>query len=171
MLFFNYMNNLYELYAARRGEKLPRRCPFPWKASSLLGKMLREWGMTEQIRLQPLWEHWEMVMGPELAGLAWPLGHKGEVLFVGGEDAMAVQELHFQEGEILERVNAFLDAPQFRQVHLSLLLGRRPLNMAAPAPAPKKCTRQSTPRPSGKYLAGMDPQSPVARAYARFARR
>ena len=164
------MNNLYELYAKRRGEKLPRRCPFPWKAGALLQKMLREMGMVERLNLQPLWEHWEMVMGPELTGLVWPLGHKGDVLLVGGEDAMAVQELQFQEGEILERVHAFVDQPLFRQVRVSLLLGRRPLNMPAPA-AQAERHRASVPRPSGKYLAGMDPASPVARAYARFAGR
>ena len=86
-------------------------------------------------RLALLWQNWGMAMGPELAPLAWPLGeHKG-VLLVGGEDAMIMQELAMMRDEILERANAFMDERFFTDVHVSLSLGKRPLDSLAPLPS------------------------------------
>jgi hypothetical protein len=49
---------------------------------------------------------------------------------VGAEDAMLAQELQFQSGEILERVNAFMESPYFRKVRVSLQLGQDALRPA-----------------------------------------
>ncbi|MGN0009325.1 MAG: DUF721 domain-containing protein [Desulfovibrionaceae bacterium] len=164
------MKNLYELYASLNGTPLPRRCKHPWAARILLENVLRGMGMRDQSALRPLWEHWDMAMGP-LAGMAWPLGHRERTLLIGGEDAMMLQELHFLKAEILERANGFLGRKYFLDAHVSLLLGRRPLNVPPAPPAPQRRHRQELPPPSGKYLAQMDPASPVTRAYARFVRR
>jgi hypothetical protein len=71
-------------------------------------------------RLLQLWKNWEMVMGSELAPLAAPLGARQNLLLIGAPDSMALQELHMQNGEILERVNAFMEAPFFTAVSVSL---------------------------------------------------
>ena len=97
-------------------------------------------------RLQQLWLNWGMVMGPELAPLARPMGHHRDVLLIGAEDAMLAQELHLMAGEMLERVNAVMEQPSPR--------------LRPPEPL---CA-------DGVYLEAMDPASPVARAYARFTR-
>ncbi|SDF42799.1 Protein of unknown function [Desulfovibrio legallii] len=130
----------------------------------------------QRARLQSLWEHWEAVMGPDLAPLARPLGHRRDLLLVGAEDAMLAQDLHYLSPELLERANAFMEAPVFQSVRVSLLLGKDGLDVAAAAPLPPSRTRPvgrsvPLPRPSGDRLAGMDPASPVARAYALFAGR
>jgi len=118
-------------------------------------------------RLARLWQNWSMVMGQELALLAWPLGeHKG-VLLIGGEDAMAMQDLVMLRDEILERANAFMDKAFFTDMHVSLSLGKRPLDGLAPPP-PRRRLPGNLPRLDGSALQGSDPDSPAARCYAAF---
>lgn len=132
-----------------------------------------------QTKLWQLWQHWEMVMGPELAGLALPLGHHRDVLLVAACDSMVMQELQMQSDEILERVNAFVDG-MFKSVRLSLPMDRNVLKTgpAWDAGFPDGSDHDENngsdhpgemPRPKGIYLAEMDPESSVARCYARFA--
>ena len=125
-------------------------------------------------RLQQLWLNWEMVMGPDLAPLARPMGHHHDLLLIGAEDAMLAQELHLMAEEILERVNAFMEQPFFSAIKVSLLMGKAgldktavPKHTAAQVPKPAK---PEPPKAHGLYLEAMDPTSPVARAYARFTR-
>ena len=131
-------------------------------------------------RLQQLWLNWAMVMGPDLAPLARPLGHQRDVLLIGAEDAMLAQELHLLAGEILERVNAFMEQPFFGAIKVNLLMGKAGLDKSSldNAATRKGIKANHTgqghkPEPllaHGVYLEAMDPTSPVARAYARFAR-
>lgn len=88
-------------------------------------------GGPERARLSLLWSHWDMVLGPELAPVAMPLGHHKDMLLLGAEDAMLMQELHLQSGEILERVNAFMEAPFFRSIKVSLVMGKAVLDRQA----------------------------------------
>lgn len=148
----------------------PYQKSYPQPVNTLLDQWMSAVGRPEQAQLIRLWQHWPMVMGPELAGLAWPLGHRNTVLLVGGEDAMAMQELSLQSGEILERVNAFLDEPLFNEVRVSLALGKNPLDSAMAVPAQRtRPMLERGPAPAGLYLELMDANSAVARCYARFA--
>lgn len=124
-------------------------------------------GDAARLRLVQLWRHWEMVLGPELAPLARPLGHHGESLLIGAEDAMLMQELHLQSGEILERVNAFMEGPFFSCVKVSLCFRRTELDSILPAAVPPPLPVER-PRLTGDALPGMRPDSPVARCYARY---
>lgn len=125
----------------------------------------------EKLMQVRLWQNWEMVMGPEIAPLAWPLGARNDILIVGGEDNLALQELSFMTPEILERVNAFMDAPAFAKVELRLVMGDRPLDRP-PDIQPTECVRPAPPRPGdlGGHLEDMRPDSPVARCYAAYLR-
>ena len=118
-------------------------------------------------RLARLWQHWGMVMGAELAPLAWPLGERKGVLLVGGEDAMVMQELVMMRDELLERANAFMDERFFTDVHVSLSLGKRPLDGLAPPPS-RVPGPKILPRLDGSALRGADHDSPAARCYAAF---
>jgi len=117
--------------------------------------------------LARLWQNWSMVMGPELAPLAWPLGERKGVLLIGGEDALVMQELVMMRDEILERANAFMDAIFFADVHVSLSLGKRPLDGLAPPP-PRRRAPEILPKLDGTALRGVDPDTPAARCYAAF---
>ena len=86
-------------------------------------------------------------------------------------DNLALQELSFMTPEILERVNAFMDAPVFDRVELRLVMGDRPLDQM-PDIQPSTRVRPDPPRPRqlGAHLEEMNPDSPVARCYAAYLR-
>lgn len=147
-------------------------------------------GTPERAGLQRLWDNWETALGAELAALAMPLGHhagrpsaraggkEGATLLLGAEDAMLMQELRFRGDEILARVNAFLGQPYFSAVQVSLPLGRSAPERsrqrregAAPGMQDRGNEKKGGASPSGIFLDAMDPDSPVARCYARFAQR
>ncbi len=150
----------------RKGNRTLKLLP----ASEGLKHVLEKLGGDEVGRLFQLWRNWKMVMGPELAPLAVPLGHRDATLLVGAEDNLALQELSFQTPEILERVNAFMDTPFFRRVELHLLLGRTSLDIP-PLLQPADRIRPAPSHPPG--LQGrlhLDPESPVGRCYAACLR-
>ena len=97
-------------------------------SSELVEQFLKSQPKNASLNLVELWRHWGMVLGPNLEGLAFPLGHKDNVLLIGAEDNLVLQELSFMSTEILERVNAFLEQPFFVQIQLSLLQGRATLD-------------------------------------------
>ena len=136
-----------------------------------LGSVLSALGSGEKLMQVHLWQNWDMVMGPDIAPLAWPLGARNDTLVVGGEDNLALQELSFMTPEILERVNAFMDAPVFNKVELRLVMGDRPLDRP-PEIQPSTRVRPAPPRPDelGAHLEDMRPDSPVARCYAAYLR-
>ena len=118
----------------RRAARQRRKGGGPALAGELLSALLAALGgRPERARLSLLWQNWEQVMGPELAPLALPLGHHKNMLLLGVEDAMLMQELHLMSGEILERVNAFMEKPFFSSVKVRLVLGKNVLNAAASA--------------------------------------
>lgn len=145
-----------------------RSRPAPLAFSDALQGWLSSKGREpRQDHLEQLWKNWSMVMGPDLAPLAHPLGHRDGLLLVGGEDHFILQELTYATPEILERVNAFMDEPFFQKVELHLLFGKTPLNLTratrvAPPPPP--------PRPARLGGLRLDPASPVARCYEAYVR-
>ncbi len=155
-------------YSTPKSKKDKRLFGKPEEITNVIGRYLHRMGKPEQIMLTRLWQHWDTVMGPEIAALSWPLGHKDGILFVGGEDAMSVQELTFMHDEIIERANTFMDSIFFVSIKVRLSLDKTPLDEAANIPAPQRkhvCFGQAL---SGKYLKDMDPESAVAQCYARF---
>lgn len=123
--------------------------------------------------LPALWRAWDEVVGSELAGLAWPAGHRADILLLGCADSCGMQEARMRGREYLAKVNAWLGSDYFSDVRvrlkrpdvrlgLSAAKGRKPRSAQAQGPYAQT-------RPSGKYLAVMCSDSPVARCYARFS--
>jgi len=124
----------------------------------------------DQILLVHLWQNWTVVMGHELENLVFPLGHKKTTLNVGGEDSVSLQEISMQRSEILERVNAFMEKDFFTDLKVSLLFGKTPLDIVAAHK--NECLAITKinliPLSTGKYLESMNPDSAVAKCYAKF---
>ena len=120
--------------------------------------------------LTALWENWPMILGQELSALAFPLGHKDDVLRVGAEDTMAMQELSLQSPEILERVNAFMDCEFFSRVKVELLLSQRTLSDRKSRRPTGPLASRTPPRPPGLGGLRLDAASPVAACYAAYVR-
>lgn len=108
-------------YRIPQGRDKGKRTNGMFSLGGKLGSVLSALGNGEKLMQVRLWQNWEMVMGPDIAPLAWPLGARNDILIVGGEDNLALQELSFMTPEILERVNAFMDAPVFDRVELRLV--------------------------------------------------
>ena len=136
-----------------------------------LKEYLNARGAKNQFQLARLWENWEMVMGPDLAALAFPLGQRKGILLVGAEDNLAAQDLSYMSPEILERVNAFMDGPFFNRVEVHLLFGRTPLDTTRVV-VPPSSRVPLPPRPEGLggLMQSLDPESTVGRCYLKYVR-
>lgn len=142
----------------------------PARTGSVLEKVFISLGASpEQAKLSRLWRSWDAVLGPDLAPLARPLGHHDDRLLIGAEDAVLLQELYYMGPEIVRRVNEFLQEDFFTAVKVSLMLDHQDLD--APSPVLERSAgrpKEKIPAPSGASLGLMDPESAVARCYARF---
>ena len=139
---------------------------------SSLGDGLAGWLSAHGMKMQhqllgELWKNWDIVMGPELASLARPLGHRGGILLIGGDDSCAMQELSYAVPEILERVNAFMDEEYFQKVELHLLMGRTSLQSVDITQAP---SLPPPPRPPKLGKLKFPPDSPLAACYEAYVR-
>ncbi len=151
-----------------------RFCPEAVEASDLVRAFLDRSQRGRDLTLNELWRHWNTVLGPGLADLALPVGHRDAVLLVAAEDHLIMQELSFLGPEILERVNAFLEEDRFQEVRLSLLGKQRPLN----APAGQGSRRavplllfKPDPERLGALWERMDPNTPLGRCYRAYVQR
>ena len=122
------------------------------------------------MRLVRLWRQWEEIVGPEVAELARPVGHKDQALILTAEDAVAAQQLSYYAPELLERVNAFFGEEVFDKVRFELLNGRVPLGEN------KKAEPERAPQPSekpleiGGLLDKIDPDTALGRCYLAYVR-
>lgn len=129
-------------------------------------------GGQRQLMIAKLWENWDMVMGPDIAPLAFPLGRRKDTLLVGAEDNMAAQDLSYMTPEILERANAFmLDEPQpvFTKVQVHLFMGKVPLDMRRlSVMRPSRTPLPPRPDNLGKLGHELAPNSAVGRCYHKY---
>lgn len=136
-----------------------------------LAAFLDKRGGREHAHLALLWEHWNMVMGKELALLAIPLGHKKDTLLLAAEDSMAAQDIAMQSDEVLERVNAFMNEPYFSRLQVELVMGRQDLSRARPESRPRPSDYHvSRPENLGSLRGAFEPASPVTRCYEAYLR-
>ncbi|MFW6324432.1 MAG: DUF721 domain-containing protein [Desulfovibrionales bacterium] len=120
------------------------------------------------VLLTRLWTQWEDVVGPELAEMASPMGHRENKLVLGAEDSMIIQEVTYLAPEILSSVNAFLGRNFFDKISVELIRGRTPLDSIQ---MEKKIGSLPFKRPDmiGGLLPWMQDDTPVARCYRRYA--
>lgn len=100
-----------------------------------IGNLLQGFWSTPEhlrsLRLVAVWTAWDTIVAPDLAQLAKPLGHRDSTLFLGVEDAIAMQEVSFQTLDILHAVNTALGELYFDKIRLDLLRGRTSLDAVA----------------------------------------
>lgn len=144
------------------------RLDAPVPVASALEPLLEHMGGSRsRSRLAELWANWSQIMGAELGSLGMPLGSHKQILLLGAENGMQMQEISFRAREFLDAANAYLQCEYFREMKVALSRGasRKKKKVAFP----RRSEKSSISRPSGKFLAGMDMTSPVARCYALFA--
>lgn len=57
------------------------------------------------LRHVQIWEHWEKMVGSNIAKQAWPLNFKSGVLFVGTSNRAWIVELQYQKHRLVEKIN------------------------------------------------------------------
>ncbi len=149
------------------GKPSRRRTYSLTQASKAVDVLFSALGGAEKLQLLALWEHWAFAVGAEVAELGVPLGHTDATLLIGVDDSMALQELSMQTPDILERVNAFLDAPLFSRVRVILRQNQRPLTEKRPPRSTRTPSTMPPPPPRlGKLV--FSPDSPIADCYAAY---
>ena len=118
-------------------------------------------------RLAMLWPRWREVLDG-VAPYARPLGHRRSILLVGVEDAIAMQESHYDAPGILEQVNGFLGQQVFDKVQFDLLQGKTPLDTVSGAAL--TYWRPLPPRIDSLGELNLDPNTAVGRSYAAYVR-
>jgi len=119
-------------------------------------------------RLVRLWRNWERAVGPEIAGLAKPLGHSKSTLLIGVEDSSGLQEVFFLGPEMIERCNSFLEEIFFDKVRAELLMGKTPLNEIRVETGQVIKAEPPKPKQLGALFGKMRPDSAATRAYKAY---
>jgi hypothetical protein len=137
--------------------------------SDALGTVLGTPEAALELAIARLWRHWPEILGPEIAAMIRPLGHRQNTMLLGATNSMVMQEFSFFAQDILEKTNAFLGSCYFQEVKIELMAGRPALDQSLLPPIP---SRPQAPRPDilGNLLPCMDPSSPVTSCYRAYVK-
>ena len=112
-------------------------------------------------------ENWRRIVGDGFADQASPVGRKKSTLILGAQDSIVIQELTFQQEELLKRVNDFCGTVLFDNLRVELLKGRTPLDV----PLVQNTGAGLEPRRPeqlGGLLDAFPEGSAIARCYAKY---
>jgi predicted nucleic acid-binding Zn ribbon protein len=105
-----------------------------------LEQSLHELGIERRLKAEQIMLLWPKIVGPAVAKVAYPAQCKNGILFIDVADNIWMQELKFQERDLVGRLNEALGEPLVRRLFLQLARTRppapEPLSAAGPAPEP-----------------------------------
>jgi hypothetical protein len=112
-----------------------------------LERSIRDLGLQKRLKAEQIIALWPTIVGPAVAKIAYPAQFRTGTLFIDVADSVWMQELKFQEGELIGRVNEALGEALVRRLFLQL--ARTPL----PAPVQPLEIEHVPP-----VVKGLDPQ-------------
>jgi hypothetical protein len=118
-----------------------------------LERSLRDLGLQKRLKTEQLSVLWPNIVGPSVAKIAFPSQFRNGTLFIDVADNVWMQELKFQEGELIGRLNEALREPLVRRLFFQL--ARTPL-------PDSNSQRESTTAP--RVTTPLDPQQELALA-------
>ncbi len=144
------------------------RIQFMKPVNNLLDKFLKRHDPEgEHYLFTKICENWRRIVGDELADLASPLGRKKSTLILGAQDSIVIQELTFQQEELLQRANEFCGVVLFDNLRVELLKGRTPLDIPLVQNAGARLEPRR-PEQLGGLLDAFPEGSAIARCYAKY---
>jgi hypothetical protein len=87
---------------------------------TILGTMLRTMNSPPQREQFRVWDIWEEVVGPQIAGKTRPEALRNGVLVVSVTSSVWMQELSFMKQKILDRINQTLAPATIREIRFKL---------------------------------------------------
>jgi hypothetical protein len=85
-----------------------------------LERSLRDLGLQKRLKSEQLTVLWPKLVGPTVAKIAYPAQLRSGTLFIDVTDSVWMQELKFQEGELIGRLNALLGETLVRRLFFQL---------------------------------------------------
>ena len=85
-----------------------------------LERSLRDLGLQKRLKTEQLTVLWPKIVGPNVAKIAYPAQFRNGTLFIDVADNVWMQELKFQEGELIGRLNEVLREPLVRRLFFQL---------------------------------------------------
>lgn len=152
-----------------------KRKSSPLAIQELCSLLLEKYGQPpHQDILRNLWDNWDMVCPEEIIPFIKPYAYKGTVLYLGAETPADLQEIRMYYGELLERINVFLQAyglkNYFERLEFSLMGGKK--SLLERASIPQHITSTFPPRPHN-YGQKIDfhGNKSIERCYEAFCKR
>jgi hypothetical protein len=115
--------------------------------SKALERSLRDLGLQKRLKAEEISVLWPKIVGPAVAKIAYPAQFRTGTLFIDVADSVWMQELKFQESELLRRVNAALGEALVHRLFFQLA--------RSPAPMPDEPLEA---KPSPPMVKPLDPQ-------------
>jgi hypothetical protein len=88
---------------------------------------LHQLGLGRIALLAQIVQHWEEIVGPPIAAVAYPEGVRARVLFVTVTDAIWLQQLTFCQTQLLQKLRQTLGDVPITRLHFTLATSPRPL--------------------------------------------
>jgi predicted nucleic acid-binding Zn ribbon protein len=90
------------------------------RLKTALDRTLRDLGLDKRLKAEQLSVWWTQIVGPAVANIASPVQFRNGTLFIDVGDHLWMQELKFQERELIERLNQMLGEPLVRRLFFQL---------------------------------------------------
>jgi hypothetical protein len=122
-----------------------------------LEQSLRDLGLQKRLKAERLSARWPEIVGPSVAKIAYPTQFRNGTLFIDVADHVWMQELKFQEVELIERLNETLGEPEVRRLFFQL---------TRTSPPEPSSSRESTAEPPAVKLLDLQQELALEREVA-----
>ena len=93
---------------------------YPLPVATLLRDMLKKYGLEPQIRFYQLIDHWEKLVGPQIAMHTLPAQLKFRKLTLHVDSSAWMNQLNYLKEELMEKINRELGQDWVKEVYLKI---------------------------------------------------
>lgn len=97
-----------------------KKTKLPVEIGGILEKVLKNLGISGQLKLIRIMTQWERIFGPPISLITFPRDLKGKTLFVDVQDSVWLQQLTFMDKMIMDKVNQGLRSKSVEKIHFSV---------------------------------------------------
>lgn len=97
-----------------------------------LERSFRDLGLQKRLKVEQMTVLWPKIVGSAVAKISSPTQFRTGTLFIDVADSVWIQELKFQEGALISRVNSALGEPLVRRLFFQLARTPPPVSVQAP---------------------------------------